>query len=117
MARFGDQRLWDNQIWKQKTFVTHLHQLYRCIDKQYWNLWEGIDAAKPAGHLSTDLQHNLLWYQNAWGPDHFPKRNDIARIWHEHPHTTMLAFTHAGANLIDDFSVEASYRKKQPLAT
>eukprot|EP00973_Karenia_brevis_P013156 1785548-Karenia_brevis.AAC.1 len=41
----------------------------------------------------------------------------MARIWRQHPNTTMLAFTRAGANLIDDLSIEAFYRKRQPLAT
>ena len=116
MSGFGERRAWDTVLWRQATHKTELHAPHRCKDEAFWRILNSIRTARPEGEAWTRIQRDFLRYNKAWHPHHEPTVADVRKILNKYPHTTFLACTRKGANLLDDLCTQAMFPKREPLA-
>ena len=117
MAGYGDLRPWHSPRWRTTTFVTDLHQPYRCLDVRYNAILRTLRTCKPAAvskrHLTVG---KIMRGRRAW-PGDAPTVDDIRRVLREHPRTEILTCTRLGAHTINELAVAAKFPRRLPLAT
>ena len=119
MRGFGDERPWDCPQWHKATHTTALKQAFRCQDPGYARLLGGIRTTRPQatpGKTGAVTVADLMRNRRAWRGGQ-PTVADIRRILIQHPNTTLLAVTRAGAALLNDLAMQAKFPKRTAVAT
>lgn len=115
MPGFGEARPWHTHHW-HAVHCTSLHDIYRCKDPEFRKQLNCLRTSKPTvtkRHGSVCLS-DLCRGRKAW-KGHAPNKQDIASILRNHPNTTFMTITRAGATLINDLAVKALYGKAKSL--
>ena len=89
----------------------YLSRAYRCKDRRYWHMLQGIRSSVPKRMLLQDFCRA----RKAWGAR--PTLSDVRRVLKRHPKTTMMTCTRKAATELNRLALASKYPRRPPLAT
>jgi hypothetical protein len=109
-AGHGAKRPWQSRMWERMVVEKHLHRAYRCKDRVFWGMLEGIKQSAPTKKQLQDFCRR----RKAWSTA-MPTERDMRRLLKKHPNTVMMTCTRKGAAYLNNLVNRVKHPRKEPL--
>jgi hypothetical protein len=105
-------RPWESPLWRRRCRIQNLHRAFRCKDRVFWHMLQGIRATKATKEQVRDFCRG----RKAWNT-HMPTKRDIERLLKKHPSTVMMSCTRKGAAILNELCMQVKYPRRKPIVT